>query len=122
MKEKKFELQNINCIKLRYWITYNQMSIVGLDYNDKIIYEKTIKKNMSINYFPKIIEMVISDLITKIKLNKIELYVRGKHPQVEQMILALKNVGFEITKIKDETPIPHNGCRPPFSKRKKLVK
>ena len=58
--------------------------------------------------------------IYKFKHKKIELYITGKFS--EQMIYTMQNAGLEIIKIKDITPIPANGCRPPKLRTKKLVK
>ncbi|MFA7304872.1 MAG: 30S ribosomal protein S11 [Methanoregula sp.] len=44
---------------------------------------------------------------------KVEVSVRGPGPGREAAIRSLQIAGLEITSIKDVTPIPHNGCRPP---------
>jgi len=44
---------------------------------------------------------------------KVEVSVRGPGPGREAAIRSLQVAGLEITAIKDVTPIPHNGCRPP---------
>ena len=46
-------------------------------------------------------------------MRKIDVYVRGLGPGRETAIRALQVAGLEITAIKDVTPVPHNGCRPP---------
>ena len=43
--------------------------------------------------------------------------VKGPGSGRESALRALQAVGFEITSIKDVTPIPHNGCRPPKRRR-----
>ncbi len=43
--------------------------------------------------------------------------VKGPGSGRESALRALQAVGFEITAIKDVTPIPHNGCRPPKRRR-----
>jgi small subunit ribosomal protein S11 len=43
--------------------------------------------------------------------------VRGPGAGRESALRALQAVGFAITAIKDETPVPHNGCRPPKRRR-----
>ena len=50
-------------------------------------------------------------------LKKVEVYVRGPGSGRESAIRALATVGLQITMIKDVTPIPHNGCRPPKRRR-----
>ena len=46
-----------------------------------------------------------------------EVYVKGPGSGREAAIRALQTAGLEITMIKDITPIPHNGCRPPKRRR-----
>ena len=48
---------------------------------------------------------------------KIEVEVKGPGPGREAAIRSLQVAGLEITSIKDVTPIPHNGCRPPKKPR-----
>ena len=47
----------------------------------------------------------------------VEVYVKGPGSGRESALRALQNVGFKILSIKDVTPIPHNGCRPPKRRR-----
>ena len=46
-------------------------------------------------------------------LKSVEVYVKGPGQGRESAIRALQSAGLEVTMIKDVTPIPHNGCRPP---------
>ena len=50
-------------------------------------------------------------------LKEVEIRVKGPGTGRESAIRALQAVGVEITVIKDVTPIPHNGCRPPKRRR-----
>jgi len=50
-------------------------------------------------------------------LRKIEVLVKGPGSGREAAIRALHTAGLEISSIKDVTPIPHNGCRPPKRRR-----
>ena len=50
-------------------------------------------------------------------LKSVEVYVKGPGSGRESAIRALETVGLQITLIKDVTPIPHNGCRPPKRRR-----
>ena len=50
-------------------------------------------------------------------LKTVEVYVKGPGSGREAAIRALQGVGLEVTMIKDVTPIPHNGCRPPKRSR-----
>ncbi len=44
---------------------------------------------------------------------KVEVFVKGLGSGRENAIRSLQTAGLEITSINDETPVPHNGCRPP---------
>ena len=50
-------------------------------------------------------------------MKTVEVLVRGPGAGRESAIRALATAGLEITMIKDVTPIPHNGCRPPQRRR-----
>ncbi|MEG1613448.1 MAG: 30S ribosomal protein S11 [Clostridia bacterium] len=50
-------------------------------------------------------------------LRSVEVYVKGPGAGRESAIRALNTAGLEITLIKDVSPIPHNGCRPPKRRR-----
>ena len=50
-------------------------------------------------------------------LKSVEVFVKGPGSGREAAIRALQTAGLEISSIKDVTPIPHNGCRPPKRRR-----
>ena len=50
-------------------------------------------------------------------LKTVEVFVKGPGAGREAAIRALQAAGLEVTMIKDVTPIPHNGCRPPKRRR-----
>jgi len=50
-------------------------------------------------------------------LRKVDVYVKGPGSGREAAIRSLQAIGLEIAMIKDVTPIPHNGCRPPQRRR-----
>ena len=50
-------------------------------------------------------------------MKSVEVFVKGPGQGREAAIRALQSAGLEVTKIKDVTPIPHNGCRPPKRRR-----
>jgi small subunit ribosomal protein S11 len=50
-------------------------------------------------------------------LKSVEVYVKGPGAGREAAIRALQAAGLEVTLIKDVTPVPHNGCRPPKRRR-----
>jgi small subunit ribosomal protein S11 len=50
-------------------------------------------------------------------LKRVDVLVKGPGSGRETAIRALQTVGLEVNLIKDVTPIPHNGCRPPKRRR-----
>ena len=50
-------------------------------------------------------------------MKTVEVYVKGPGAGREAAIRALQATGLEVTMIKDVTPVPHNGCRPPKRRR-----
>jgi small subunit ribosomal protein S11 len=50
-------------------------------------------------------------------LRRVDVFVKGPGSGRESAIRALANAGLEILTIRDTTPIPHNGCRPPKRRR-----
>lgn len=50
-------------------------------------------------------------------MRKVEVFIKGPGAGRDSAIRTLQNVGLEVTKIQDVTPLPHNGCRPPKRRR-----
>ncbi|HVJ47511.1 30S ribosomal protein S11 [Desulfitobacterium sp.] len=50
-------------------------------------------------------------------MKEVECFVKGPGSGRESAIRALQSAGLEVNLIKDVTPIPHNGCRPPKRRR-----
>jgi small subunit ribosomal protein S11 len=50
-------------------------------------------------------------------MRSLEVRVKGPGAGRESAVRALQNVGIEVKSIRDVTPIPHNGCRPPKRRR-----
>jgi small subunit ribosomal protein S11 len=50
-------------------------------------------------------------------LRKVEVFVKGTGSGREAAIRAIASIGLDVTLIKDITPLPHNGCRPPKRRR-----
>jgi small subunit ribosomal protein S11 len=50
-------------------------------------------------------------------MRRVEVWVKGPGPGREASIRSLAAAGLEVTAIRDVTPIPHNGCRPPKRRR-----
>lgn len=65
-------------------------------------------------------QMAAEDAAKKAKehgMKTVEVYVKGPGPGRESALRSLQASGFTVTMIKDVTPIPHNGCRPPKRRR-----
>jgi len=50
-------------------------------------------------------------------LQEVDVFVKGPGPGREAAIRAVQSLGLRVTSISDETPVPHNGCRPPKKRR-----
>ncbi len=50
-------------------------------------------------------------------MQEMEIIVKGPGPGRENAIRALQSSGIKVTSIRDITPVPHNGCRPPKKRR-----
>jgi len=69
---------------------------------------------------PYAAQMAAQDCSTKafeLGLRKVEVFVKGPGAGRESAIRTIQIAGIEITAIKDITPLPHNGCRPPKARR-----
>jgi small subunit ribosomal protein S11 len=69
---------------------------------------------------PYAAQMAAQDCATKafeLGLRKVEVFVKGPGAGRESAIRTIQIAGIEITTIKDMTPLPHNGCRPPKARR-----
>lgn len=64
----------------------------------------------------KVAEVVLQ-IIKKLGIDKVSLYVRGVGSGRDSAIRSLAAKGLNIVSIKDITPVPHNGCRPPKPRR-----
>ena len=58
-----------------------------------------------------------AETAAKAAMEYVEVYVKGPGSGRESAIRALQTAGLEVSLIKDVTPIPHNGCRPPKRRR-----
>ena len=50
-------------------------------------------------------------------MRRVEIWIKGPGPGRETAVRAIHGEGLEVTAIRDKTPIPHNGCRPPKKRR-----
>lgn len=69
---------------------------------------------------PYAAQMAAQDCSTRafeLGLRKVEVFVKGPGSGRESAIRTIQSSGIEVTAIKDMTPLPHNGCRPPKKRR-----
>ncbi len=69
---------------------------------------------------PYAAQMAAQDCASKayeLGLRKVEVFVKGPGAGRESAIRTIQNSGIEVTVIRDVTPLPHNGCRPPKRRR-----
>lgn len=69
---------------------------------------------------PYAAQMAAQDAATRafeLGLRKVEVFVKGPGAGRESAIRTIQTAGIEITAIRDVTPLPHNGCRPPKRRR-----
>src|SRR4030067_3340115 len=65
-------------------------------------------------------QMAAEDAVRKAKeqgMRKVEVYIKGPGAGRESALRSLQLAGLTITVIRDVTPVPHNGCRPPKRRR-----
>ncbi len=62
-------------------------------------------------------EIAGAKAVAEFGMKKVEVIVKGLGAGREMAIRSLQGAGLEVTKITDETPVPHNGCRPPKKRR-----
>ncbi|MDV3167863.1 MAG: 30S ribosomal protein S11 [Candidatus Phytoplasma stylosanthis] len=67
----------------------------------------------STSYIAQQVAKKVSALAKEQGMKQIEVFVKGPGVGRETSIRSLQESGLEITAIKDVTPLPHNGCRPP---------
>ena len=77
----------------------------------KVVSKKKVKKNVSTG------AAHIQSSFNNTIVTMTEVFVKGPGSGREAAIRSLQAAGLEISMIKDVTPIPHNGCRPPKRRR-----
>lgn len=102
---------NIQCTYNNTIITISDLSgaVLGWSSSGHLSF-KGAKKST-----PYAATQVVADVTEKVRkygLQELEVFVKGIGSGREASIRALSNNGFNLTSIKDITPMPHNGCRP----------
>ena len=118
-KKKKFESHGVAHIKS----TFNNTHVTLTDkYGNVIIWEKAGTSGFkgsrkSTAYAATMAAEKAAQIAMSLGLSSVEVEVKGPGSGRESAIRALAVAGLQITSIKDVTPLPHNGCRPPKRRR-----
>jgi len=118
-KKKKFDSHGVAHIKS----TFNNTHVTLSDkYGNVIIWEKAGTSGFkgsrkSTAYAATMAADKAAKAAISMGLSSIEVEVKGPGSGRESAIRALAVAGLQITSIKDVTPLPHNGCRPPKRRR-----
>jgi len=122
-KKKKRELKNIERGVAHIQSTFNNTIVTITDMAGNVL---TWSSAGSLGYkgsrknTPFAAQMAARDCGKKaidLGMRQVEVYVKGPGAGREAAIRSLQAVGLEVKAIKDVTPIPHNGCRPPKRRR-----
>ena len=122
-KGKKREKKNINYGVAHIYSTFNNTILCISDKEGNVIswssggnvgYKGTRK---STPYAAQIVAQQVAKGAQDHGVQEIDVIVKGPGPGRESAIRSLQAAGLQVNLIKDTTPIPHNGCRPPKRRR-----
>jgi small subunit ribosomal protein S11 len=118
-KKKTIESNGIAHIKATFnnvivTITDSQGNTVGWSSSGRMGF-KGSKKNTP--FAAQVSAESVGKLAFDSGLRKVDVFIKGPGAGREAAIRALQTAGLEVMSIKDITPIPHNGCRPPKRRR-----
>ena len=120
---KKVERKNISTGVAHIQATFNNTIVTLTDIRGNVISWSTCGAKGfkgSRKSTPFAAQMAAEDAAKKAQehgLRTVEVWVKGPGSGRESALRALQAVGLNITLIRDVTPIPHNGCRPPKRRR-----
>jgi small subunit ribosomal protein S11 len=118
-KAKKVDARGVVHIKA----SFNNTIITITDMNGNVISWATAGKagfkgsKKSTPFAAQVAAQACSKEAMDMGLRKVEVKVKGPGSGREATIRSIQAAGLEITAIRDVTPIPHNGCRPPKKRR-----
>ncbi|MFW5980639.1 MAG: 30S ribosomal protein S11 [Halanaerobiaceae bacterium] len=122
-KRRKKIKRNIEKAQAHIKSTFNNTIITITDMDGKVLswaspgkvgYEGSRK---STPFAAQIAAENAAETAQEMGVKEIEIYVKGPGSGRESAIRSLQAAGLDVTLIKDITPIPHNGCRPPKRRR-----
>lgn len=122
MATKKKEKRNVPSGRVYINSTYNNTIVTITDDNGNVLCWASAGQSFkgTRKSTPYAAQLTAKEAINKAKefgIREVDIYVKGPGLGRESAIKAIGTEGIKIRMIKDVTPIPHNGCRPP-KKRK----
>jgi small subunit ribosomal protein S11 len=123
LKTKKKVKKNISTGVVHIQSTFNNTIVSITDSNGNVISWSSAGMHGfkgSRKSTPFAAQMTAEDAAKKAQehgIKTVEVYVKGPGAGRESALRSLQTVGFVVTKIRDVTPVPHNGCRPPKKRR-----
>lgn len=122
-KKKKIQIREVSRGQVHIQATYNNTVITVTDSNGGVLCWSSAGKlgfagpKKSTPYASSII---VKDAIEKAKaynIKDVDIFVKGVGAGRDSAIKTVVSLGFNVLSIKDVTPMPHNGCRPPKVRR-----
>ncbi len=123
VKTKKKVKKNISSGVVHIQSTFNNTIVSITDSNGNVISWSSAGMHGfkgSRKSTPFAAQMTAEDAARKAQehgIKTVEVFVKGPGAGRESALRSLQSVGFNVTKIRDVTPVPHNGCRPPKKRR-----
>lgn len=120
---KKIAVRHVPIGRAYIQATYNNTIVTLTDQNGNVLAWSTAGHcgfkgpKKSTPYAAGIVVKNVADKVLDFGLKELNVFVRGVGSGREAAVRALNANGFNILSIKDTTPIPHNGCRPPKPRR-----
>ncbi len=123
VKTKKKVKKNISSGVVHIQSTFNNTIVSITDSNGNVISWSSAGMHGfkgSRKSTPFAAQMTAEDAARKAQehgIKTVEVFVKGPGAGRESALRSLQAIGFNVTKIRDVTPVPHNGCRPPKKRR-----
>jgi len=120
---KKKILREMSKARIYIYSTYNNTMVTATDADGNVITSSSAGK---IGFFgpkkatPYAAGVVVKDIYEKIKnlgIKEVQIFIKGVGTGRDAALRALAGLGMNILSVRDITPLPHNGCRPPKVRR-----
>jgi small subunit ribosomal protein S11 len=122
-KKKKVQPRNVGTGRAYIQATFNNTIVTLTDQNGNVLGWASAgmvgfkgPKKATPYAASKVVEKAV-EIVQPYGLKEVSVFVKGIGGGRESAIRGLNNQGLNVTGIKDTTPIPHNGCRPPKRRR-----